>query len=155
MDALSKSSRALSWALRLTVAAILGQTLYFKFTGAPETRALFDVLGAEPYGRLGAGVGELAAAILVLTPRTVVFGAAASLGVISGAILAHLTKLGISIDPQALGHPELEPLAGPSLFLLAVVVFLGSAGVLWIHRDAARAVLTNPIASLKGAVRGR
>lgn len=126
--------RVTSWVLQVVIAVILGQTLFFKLTGAPETRALFEVLGAEPVGRYATACAELLAVVLLLIPRTSVIGAVASLGVISGAILAHLTKLGVSIDPLKLGNPSLEPLAGPSLFVMAVIVLVGSICVLIIRR---------------------
>ena len=110
--------------LRLVVAAILAQTLYFKFTGAPESVYIFQTLGIEPWGRIGSGVAELVAAVLLLLPRTAVWGAVLSLGVISGAILSHLTMLGIEVQGD-----------GGLLFGLAVVVFVGSAVIVWHERS--------------------
>jgi len=115
-----------SWTLRGIVAVILLQTLFFKFTGAKESVYIFSTLGVEPWGRIGSGVVELIAAILLLTPRTVVFGAALSLGVIGGAIMSHLTRLGIALP--AVGD-------NGELFALAVVVFVASAIVLFMHRS--------------------
>jgi uncharacterized membrane protein YphA (DoxX/SURF4 family) len=120
----------ISWVLRLVVAAILVQTLYFKFTGAPESVYIFETVGMEPWGRYGSGVGELIAAILILVPSTVWLGAAMALGTISGAIFFHLTKLGIEIMGD-----------GGLLFGLAVVVFVFSALLLLIHREQWMAVL--------------
>jgi hypothetical protein len=124
----------ISWILQLVVAVVLGQTLFFKLTGAEETKALFEVVGGEPALRYLTAIAELAAVVLLLVPRTAALGALLSLGVILPAIGLHLTVLGVSIDPVALEHPALEPLAGPSLFLLAVVVLAGSIGVLAIRR---------------------
>jgi putative oxidoreductase len=132
--ALNKPTAVASWILQLAVAFILGQTLFFKFAGAPETVALFEVVGAEPFGRYAAGVLELAAVVLLLIPRAVWAGALLSLAAITGAIGAHVTRLGISIDPVALGNPALEPLAGPGLFGMAVFVFVASGAVLVIRR---------------------
>ena len=115
----------LSWLLRTVAAVILLQTLYFKFRGAPESVYIFSRLGAEPWGRIGSGIAELIAAALLLYPRTVAIGAAMSLAVISGAIVSHLTKLGISL-PAVNDHGE--------LFGLAVIVFICSAAVLLMHR---------------------
>lgn len=123
-----KHSRAFviaSWALRAIAAFILLQTLFFKFTGATESVYIFSTLGMEPWGRIGSGVAELIASILLLLPRTVAFGAIMSLGVISGAIFFHLTKLGIAL-PAVDDHGE--------LFALAVVVFVCSLAVLFMHR---------------------
>lgn len=113
----------LSWILRLIVAGILLQTLYFKFTGAPESRYIFETLGAEPWGRIGSGVAELIASILLLIPATAALGAVLSLALISGAIFAHLTKLGIEVQGD-----------GGLLFYLALAVFFGSLAIAWIHR---------------------
>ena len=115
-----------SWLLRGVTAVILMQTLFFKFTGAPESVYIFTTLGLEPAGRIGSGVAELIAAILILLPGTVVYGAVLSLAIISGAIVSHLTKLGIAL-PLVDDHGE--------LFALAVVVFVCSLGTLFLHRD--------------------
>jgi uncharacterized membrane protein YphA (DoxX/SURF4 family) len=109
----------------LILAVILLQTLFFKFSGAKESVYIFSTLGMEPWGRIGSGIVELIASILLLIPATVTVGALLALGVISGAILSHLTKLGIAL-PAVGDHGE--------LFALAVVVFVGSLLVLLMHR---------------------
>lgn len=122
----SKAFVIASWTLRGIAAVILLQTLFFKFTGAKESIYIFSTLGMEPWGRVGSGVAELIASILLLLPSTVVFGAILSLGVISGAIFFHLTKLGIAL-PLVDDHGE--------LFALALVVFVCSLAVLIMHRQ--------------------
>jgi hypothetical protein len=122
---LSKRLKVLSWVLQVVVAVILLQTLFFKFTGAPESVYIFSKLGAEPWGRIASGVFELIAAALLLFPRTVVAGALLSLGVISGAIFSHLTRLGVALA---------EVGDRGELFALALVVFAGSAAVLALRR---------------------
>lgn len=122
---ISKTQVNLSWALQVIVAIILLQTLFFKFTGAKESVYIFSKLGLEPWGRIGSGIAELIAAALLLIPATIPFGALLSLGVISGAIMSHLTKLGIEVQ----GDHGL-------LFALAVVVFIGSALILFIRRHS-------------------
>src|SRR5690242_14290099 len=115
-----------SWALRLIVAVILLQTLFFKFTGARESVYIFSTLGMEPWGRIGTGIFELIASILLLIPGTLTIGAAMALAATGSAILFHLTRLGIALT--AVGdHGE--------LFALAVVVTLCSAVVLLLHRQ--------------------
>ena len=121
-----KAYKITSWILRGIAAVILLQTLFFKFTAAKESVYIFSTLGMEPWGRIGSGVAELIASILLLLPHTVVFGAIMSLGVISGAIYFHLTKLGIAL-PAVDDHGE--------LFVLAVIVFVCSAIVLLMHRE--------------------
>jgi uncharacterized membrane protein YphA (DoxX/SURF4 family) len=122
--AASRGKQITSWILRIFVASILVQTLWFKFTGAEESVYIFSTLGMEPWGRIGSGVAELVAAALLLAPRTVHFGALLSLGVISGALVSHLTRLGIVVQND-----------DGLLFGLAVVVFAGSLGVLFLHRQ--------------------
>src|SRR3954466_15163089 len=111
---LSRGKNITSWILQLVAAVILFQTLFFKFTGAKESVYIFSTLGIEPWGRIGSGIVELIASVLLLMPSTVVFGALLSLGVITGAIVSHLTKLGIAL-PAVGDHGE--------LFALALVVF--------------------------------
>ena len=114
-----------SWILRLAAAIILLQTLFFKFSGAPESVYIFSTLGAEPWGRIGSGIIELIAAALLLYPRTPAIGATLAMAVMIGAIGAHITKLGITL-PEVGDRGE--------LFALAVIVFLCSAAVLFLHR---------------------
>ena len=115
----------LSWVLRAIAAVILLQTLYFKFTAAPESVYIFTKVSAEPWGRLGSGVVELIAAILILTPRFTWLGSILAASVMAGAILGHLTILGIEVQ----GDKGL-------LFALAVIVFVASAINLVLHRNA-------------------
>lgn len=91
----------LIWLLRIIAALILLQTLYFKFTAQPESVELFTKLGMEPWGRIGTGIGELITAILLLIPRTTLLGAIMGVGLMSGAIFFHLTKLGINFGGDA------------------------------------------------------
>jgi hypothetical protein len=112
-----------SWVLQVVVAVILLQTLFYKFTGAPESVYIFSTLGAEPWGRIGSGVVELIAAILLLVPATATLGAALAMGVMVGAILSHLTLLGIEIRGD-----------GGLLFGLAITVFAASGVILLIRR---------------------
>jgi putative oxidoreductase len=113
----------LSWICRITAAIVLLQTLFFKFTAAPESVYIFTKVGAEPWGRIGSGIVELFAAILLLMPRFVWAGAFLALGVMTGAIISHLTVLGIEVQ----GDKGL-------LFILAITVFVASAIALILHR---------------------
>ncbi len=119
----TSKTHVVSWILRAVVAVILLQTLFFKFTGAEESVYIFETLGMEPWGRIGTGVAELVAAILLLVPATVVYGAVLSLGVIAGAIVGHLTELGIEVQGD-----------GGLLFGLAVAVFVADLVLLALHR---------------------
>jgi uncharacterized membrane protein YphA (DoxX/SURF4 family) len=121
----SRVLTVIDWAARVVVAVILLQTLFFKFTGAKESVYIFSTLGAEPWGRIGSGVVELIASILLLLPKTTALGALLTLGTAFGAISSHLTKLGIKLTAVD-DHGE--------LFSLAVVVLAGSLFVLYVHR---------------------
>lgn len=114
----------ISWVLQSIIAVTLFQTLFFKFSGAQESRFIFSPLGVEPWGRYAAAIFELIAVVLLLHPRTPAIGATLSLGVISGAILSHLTKLGIEVNDD-----------GGLLFALALTVFWASAAVVIIRRS--------------------
>lgn len=120
---LSRSARITSWTCQLIAAAILGQTLFFKFTGAPESRFIFSTLGIEPWGRYATGVSELVAVILLLNPATAAIGGLLAMGLMGGAIMGHLTRLGIQVQGD-----------GGLLFGLAVTVLLASAIVVGIRR---------------------
>lgn len=130
MTYLTKPQSILSWLLQITVAVILLQTLFFKFTGAEESVYIFSTVGRavgvasfEPWGRIGSGVFELLAAILLLIPATVSLGAGLTIGVMAGAIASHLLFLGIEVKGD-----------GGLLFALAVTAFAGSAVVLVLRR---------------------
>src|ERR1041384_1560870 len=110
-----------SWILRLIVAAILLQTLFFKFSAAKESVYIFSTLGMEPWGRIGSGIFELIASILLLIPGTVTVGAAMALAATGSAILFHLTRLGVAL--RAVG-------AQGGLFALAIVVPVSARGLL-------------------------
>lgn len=119
-----KLHRNVSWTFQAVAAAILLQTLFFKFTGAEESVYIFTKLGAEPWGRIGSGIAELIAAGLLLSGRFSVHGAVMAMGVMIGAIGSHLTKFGIVVKED-----------GGLLFVLACVVFFSGAVVVWLRRS--------------------
>jgi len=128
----------LSWICRVVAAVILLQTLFFKFTAAPESVYIFTKLGVflnhyvpslpvdetQVYARVGSGIMELIAATLLLLPRTVWVGAVLAMVATAGAIVSHLTFLGLVV---------LED--GGLLFALAMIVFATSAVSLFLHRS--------------------
>jgi putative oxidoreductase len=122
----SKAFVLSSWALRLIVAVILLQTLFFKFSAAKESVYIFSTLGMEPWGRIGSGIFELVASILLLVPSTLTVGAAMALAATGSAIFFHIARLGIALRPVG-DHGE--------LFALAIVVTVCSFGVLLLHRQ--------------------
>ena len=123
MKKLTRVQSVSSWLLQLLVAGILLQTLFFKFTGAEESVYIFSTVHAEPWGRIGSGVIELVASVLLLVPSTVTLGAILTVGTMAGAILTHLTVLGIEVKGD-----------GGLLFGLALTAFASSAAVLLMRR---------------------
>ena len=120
--------KSITWVCQIVAAAILGQTLYFKFSGAVESQFIFDTIGIEPWGRIGAGVIELIIALLLLTPWTAVYGALMAVGAMSVAIMHHILFLGIEIKGEYAG--EVIEGDGGTLFILALVCLLCSGFVL-------------------------
>jgi hypothetical protein len=112
------------WIIKLTAVIILLQTLYFKFTAAEESVYIFQTLGIEPFGRIGSGVVELIASILILIPRTTLLGALLGLGTMLGAIFSHIFVLGIEV------HND-----GGTLFILAVVTLLSCLLLVYAERN--------------------
>lgn len=124
------SKNMLTWLLRIVAAVILLQTLYFKFTAHPESVALFTKLGVEPWGRIGTGIIELIAGILLLLPATVFIGAFLGVGLMSGAILSHLTVIGIKSDND-----------GGQLFIMAIIVWVACAILLVLFQQQGKTLI--------------
>ncbi|MEC7771060.1 MAG: DoxX family protein [Bacteroidota bacterium] len=110
--------------LRIVPAVILLQTLFFKFSAAPESVYIFEKLGLEPWGRIGLGVLELIVAVLILIPKTTWLGALIGIGIMGGAIFSHFTTLGIVVQND-----------GGALFFLALVTFIFCVILVWINRN--------------------
>ena len=110
------------WIFRLLAALIMLQTLYFKFSAHPQSVHLFTILGMEPWGRVGTGVLELIASLLILYPRTTGYGALLGLGLMAGAIFFHLTKLGIKFDGDYV------------LYTYAMIAFVSCAILVFFYR---------------------
>jgi uncharacterized membrane protein YphA (DoxX/SURF4 family) len=117
-----KGATIFHWILRLLAALIMLQTLFFKFTGHEESVGLFTELSMEPWGRIGTGVMELIASLLILYPRTTGLGALLGLGLMSGAIFFHFTKLGLDYGGDY------------GLFLYGVIAWLCCAVLAWVYR---------------------
>lgn len=130
MTHLTPGQTYISWALQLAIAAILLQTLFFKFTGAEESVYIFStvgrfvgITGMEPWGRVGTGCVELAAALLLIVPGTASVGAALTMAVMAGALASHVFILGLDVRGD-----------GGLLFGLAVTAFVASGVVLALRR---------------------
>ncbi len=114
-----------TWLLRLVAATIMLQTLYFKFSAAPESVYIFSTVGMEPWGRIFVGVLELIASILILIPRTTAYGALIGIGVMTGAVFMHLTRLGIVVQDDS-----------GKLFIMAVTVLVTCLILTYWHRSS-------------------
>ncbi len=108
---------------RILISILLLQTLHYKFTAHPDSVYIFTKVGLEPFGRIGIGILELFSAVLILIPKTIWVGAILTNVIISGAILMHLTILGIEINND-----------GGLLFYMAISVLIFSLIVLWDHK---------------------
>ncbi len=116
-------NKNLLFVLRLIVAVILLQTLYYKFGAHEDSVYIFTTLGFEPYGRIGIGVMELIVSILILIKKTSWAGALLTVGLMAGAIFSHLTQLGIEVKGD-----------GGQLFYMAIGTWVLSLIVLWSER---------------------
>ncbi len=127
---ISKPLSVFLWILRLVAVIILLQTLFFKFTASEESVYIFSTIGMEPWGRIGTGVMELIAALLLLIPRTTAFGALLATGLMSGALFFHFTVLGIEVKGD-----------GGLLFVYAVIVLVCVLILLALHQSQIKLML--------------
>lgn len=116
--------------IKLIAVVILLQTLFFKFTGAEESIYIFTRLGVEPLGRIGSGIVELIACILILIPRTTLIGALLAFGTMIGAIISHIFVLGIIVKND-----------GGELFILAITTLLCCLYLIYQNRSKIPALL--------------
>ena len=121
----SRKKNIFSWILRLVVSVIFLQTLFFKFTGAEESKMLFSALGVEPWGRIITGIAEFIAVVLLFYRRgTIKFGALVAMFLMVGAVLSHFFVLGIEVQND-----------NGLLFILAIIALVAALGVFVIHKD--------------------
>lgn len=118
-----KIQAILTWVARIVAAIILLQTLFFKFSGAPESVELFTQLGVEPWGRIGTGVLELIASLLILIPASTWFGALLAIGLMIGAIASHVLVIGVLRND------------GGQLFIYALIVLICSLYAFWSTKE--------------------
>lgn len=118
---MTKTAKTTSWVFQIIAVIIMGQTLFFKFTGHEATLAIFEEINM-PHGHIIIGVLELAACILLLMPQSIVYGATLGAGIMTGAILGHITELGWEGERGQLG-------------IMAIVTFIACNVVLFIRRN--------------------
>ncbi|MBX2945201.1 MAG: DoxX family protein [Cyclobacteriaceae bacterium] len=114
-----KINEIIYWAARLIAAIIMLQTLYFKFTASEESVYIFTTVGMEPWGRYGTGIAELIASVLLLVNATAWLGAVLAFGIMAGAIVMHLTVLGVEVKGD-----------GGQLFIYALLVLVSAGYIL-------------------------
>jgi uncharacterized membrane protein YphA (DoxX/SURF4 family) len=127
-----------TYALSLFVAFVFVQSLFFKFTGAPESIFIFQTIEDwsgigffEPGMRWVIGLSELVASVLLFVPGVQVLGALMALGIMTGAIFFHLfTPLGIEVFGD-----------GGTLFFLACGVWLSALILITLRRGQISALL--------------
>jgi len=133
----NKIQKFMPWGLSIAISFIFVQSLFFKFTDAPETQHIFTTLdrwASSSFGLEGLflppgifnqyviGTAELVAAVFLLSGLLTKIkilnplGALLSLGIMSGAIVFHLfTPLGVDVQGD-----------GGALFYMAVFIWLAS-----------------------------
>ena len=124
-----RTKTILSWIFRILAALLMFQTLFYKFSAAPEPVYIFSKLGMEPWGRVGSGLAELVASVLLLIPRTTRFGALLGLGIMVGALAAHIFVIGIVV------HVNGGPGDNGQLFIYALLVLISCLYLLWTERN--------------------
>jgi len=123
MSTLSKPATVVSWVAQLAALVILAMAGFMKLSGAPDSVALFQTLGAEPLGRYAVGAFEVIAVLLLIRPATAAWGGLLAIGLMGGAIGTHLFKIGVAYPGDG------------SLFMMALVVFIAGAIVAALRRQ--------------------
>jgi putative oxidoreductase len=104
------------WVLQIGLAAMFLMAGGSKLFGAAPMVALFNTIGIGQWFRYVTGAIEVASAVALLVPSLAVFGAAALVPTMIGAVAAELFVVHDSAVPPA-------------------ILFLAAAIVLWSRRD--------------------
>lgn len=122
---MSNGMKYATWIASAVAIVIIGMAIPGKFSSGPSE--VFQALGVEPWGRYLTGILEVIAVLGLLVGfvnrRAAAIGALVGAVVMAGAILSHLTVLGIQGPAQ-------------QMFIMAIVAFLCSAFVAFANRDA-------------------
>ncbi len=129
-----KLKNSISRVLKIAIAVIFVQTLYYKFTAHPDSVYIFSKLGLEPYGRIGLGITELITAVLILLPGTKILGLFISFGIICGAIFSHLLVIGTEVKGDSGG-----------LFTLALIILFACIMLFFIHKNELQSIIKNSV----------
>lgn len=117
------NTKIISWVFQLIVVYLIGQTLFYKFTDDPETVKLFGQLGMGPFGYKLIGLLELVTCILLLIPASIATGALLGWGLMTGAIIAHVTEIGFKNGNGVLGST-------------AILAWLLCAAIMYLNRTS-------------------
>lgn len=128
---------------RFIAAIILLETLLFKFGIGGEaflnesrslfislTMAIFGHSDYEAYLRIGTGIMELIASILLLWPKHAGLGALLGIGLMMGAIISHIFFIGIIVGND-----------GGQLMVMALIVLMCCTKVLFDEKQQLLAYL--------------
>ncbi|MFK7000840.1 DoxX family protein [Flavobacterium oreochromis] len=117
-------SSKIHFILKLILAIILLQTLFFKFTANPESIYIFKKLNIEPFGRIFTGIIELISSVLLFFNRTRFYASLLILGTMTIALLSHLSILGLEIIDD-----------GGILYILACISFTISSYLSLLYKN--------------------
>ena len=85
---------AFTWICQLVACYMLIRAGLGKLEGTAMDVALFQSLGMDPVGRYAIGILEVTAGLGLLHPLTAALSAFAGTGVLTGALIAHSTRIG-------------------------------------------------------------
>lgn len=118
----TKWKNGLRWTVQGLVAAAFLAAGGAKLAGDPSMVAVFDLVGIGQWFRYVTGTVEITGAVLILVPKTAIFGAGLLACTMAAALFTHLAVIG--------GNP-----------LPAVVLLSLNLLVLWLRRDEVSARL--------------
>jgi hypothetical protein len=163
--------RVLSWALGLTLAVLLLVVAFLEISG-PTPNPIFGMIAArshiglfEPYGRYLVVLGEAAAVVMIVYPRTRSQGAILALALALGAAVLHLSPwLGVQL-PQgpavsqalAMGKSaaDIDAMGLPTdkggMFMLSLAIAVLAAGTLFVEKAKVQALTVKKVRKPIGA----
>jgi len=121
MTTLTTKEKTISWIFQIIAAIILGSAGFSKLSGNEMSAFVFSELGIEET-RLIIGVIETLAAFLLIT-KAPYLGAILGFGTMIGAIIAHVSVLGMEIQND-----------GGTLVMLLAVLVVATIVIMWIWR---------------------
>lgn len=124
MNSIPKRTKVISGVFQIVAVAVLLPAGIMKFMNMPESHFIFESLEMGDFGRILIGIIELSACGLMLTTALPHYGALLALGTMLGAVIAHISALGFSVQGD-----------GGLLVLLLCVESCACVAILFIHRS--------------------